>query len=83
MLLANALHFIQEQEALLVKVGRAATRLLIVEYERRTPSIWGPYPVSFPAFRELALHAGYVKVVKLRSHPSRYGGMMYSAIAER
>lgn len=83
MLLANALHFIQEQEALLARLGRAATRLLIVEYERRTPSIWGPYPVSFPAFRELALHAGYVKVAKLRSHPSRYGGMMYSAVAER
>jgi ubiquinone/menaquinone biosynthesis C-methylase UbiE len=81
-LMANALHFIKEQEAFLAKAKRRATRLLIVEYDHRPPSAWGPYPIGFQAFRELALHVGYSRVVKLRSRPSRFGGMMYSAVAE-
>jgi hypothetical protein len=39
-LMANTLHFIQEQQALLRRLLSVADRFLIVEYERRRPNRW-------------------------------------------
>jgi ubiquinone/menaquinone biosynthesis C-methylase UbiE len=82
-LMANTLHFIQEQQIFLKKLRSVADRFLIVEYERSKPNRWGPYPVGFERLRQLFTEAGVERVEKLTTRPSRFGGTMYSAFAER
>jgi hypothetical protein len=50
-LMANTLHFIREQQALLRRLLSVTDRFLVVEYERFNPNIWGPYPVGKKHFR--------------------------------
>jgi hypothetical protein len=52
-LMANTLHFIREQQALMRRLLSVADRFLIVEYERPRPNRWGPYPVGFERLRQL------------------------------
>lgn len=82
-LMANALHFIQQQQVFLRRLLSVADRLLIVEYERTKPNPWGPYPVGFERLRQLFTGAGVDHVEKLATRPSLFGGTMYSALAER
>lgn len=82
-LMANALHFIPKQHLFLKKLLSATDRFLIVEYESSRPNPWGPYPVSFERLCELFYGAGVERVEKLATRPSRFGGTMYSAFAER
>jgi ubiquinone/menaquinone biosynthesis C-methylase UbiE len=82
-LMANALHFIQEQQLLLRRLLSVTGRFLIVEYERSKPNRWGPYPVGFERFRQLSAEEGLERVEKLATRPSLFGGTMYSALAER
>jgi SAM-dependent methyltransferase len=82
-LMANTLHFIQEQQSFLKRLLLAADRFLIVEYERSKPNRWGPYPVAFERLRQLFNEAGVERVDKLTTRPSLFGGTMYSALAER
>ena len=82
-LMANSLHFIREQHLFLGRLLSVADRFLIVEYERSRPSPWGPYPVGFEKLCELFSEAGVERVEKLATRPSRFGGTMYSALAER
>jgi hypothetical protein len=81
--MANTLHFIQEQQALLRRLLSVADRFLIVEYERTKPNPWGPYPVGFERLRQLFTEAGAERLEKLATRPSLFGGTMYSAFAER
>lgn len=82
-LMANALHFIQEQHLFLRRLLSVTDRFLVVEYERSRPSMWGPYPVGFERLCELFSRAGVERVEKLATRPSQFGGTMYSAFAER
>ena len=82
-LMANTLHFIQEQQALLRRLLSVADRFLIVEYERTKPNPWGPYPVGFERLRQLFTEERVEQVKKLATRPSLFGGTMYSAFAER
>jgi ubiquinone/menaquinone biosynthesis C-methylase UbiE len=82
-LMANTLHFIQEQQALVRRLLSVADRFLIVEYERSKSNPGGPYPVGFERLHQLFTEAGAERVEKLATRPSRFGGTMYSAIAER
>jgi ubiquinone/menaquinone biosynthesis C-methylase UbiE len=82
-LMANTLHFIQEQQALLRRLLSVADRFLIVEYERPRPNRWGPNPVGFERLRQLFSEAGVERVERLATRPSLFGGTMYSALAER
>jgi ubiquinone/menaquinone biosynthesis C-methylase UbiE len=82
-LMANLLHFIQDQHMLLTKLLSVADRFLIVEYEKSRPNRWGPYPVGFEKLRELFSEAGVEHVEKLAIRASRFGGTIYSALAER
>jgi hypothetical protein len=82
-LMANTLHFIQEQQALLRRLLSVADRFLIVEYERTKPNPWGPYPGGFERLRQLFTEAGVERLEKLVTRPSLFGGAMYSALAER
>ncbi|MEI9978468.1 MAG: class I SAM-dependent methyltransferase [Edaphobacter sp.] len=82
-LMANSLHFIYDQQALLSRLLSVADNLLIVEYERTRPNPWGPYPVGFERLRQLLMEVGMDRVEKLATRPSMFGGTMYSALAER
>jgi ubiquinone/menaquinone biosynthesis C-methylase UbiE len=82
-LMANTLHFIQEQQALLRRLLSVADRFLIVEYERPRANRWGPYPVGFERLRQLFSEAGVERVEKLGTRPSLFSGTMYSALAEK
>jgi SAM-dependent methyltransferase len=82
-LMANTLHFIQEQQVFLRKLLSVADRFLIVEYERFRANRWGPYPVGYERLRQLFTEAGVERVEKLATRPSLFGGTMYSALAER
>jgi ubiquinone/menaquinone biosynthesis C-methylase UbiE len=82
-LMANTLHFIQEQQVFLKRLQSVADRFLIVEYERSNPNRWGPYPVGFERLRQLFTEAGVERVEKLATRPSLFGGTIYSALAEK
>jgi ubiquinone/menaquinone biosynthesis C-methylase UbiE len=82
-LMANTLHFIQEQQLLLRRLLSVTDRFLIVEYERSKPNPWGPYPVGFERLCRLFAEAGVERVEKLSTRGSRFGSTMYSALAER
>ena len=82
-LMANTLHFIREQHLFLKRLLSLTDRFLIVEYERSKPTPWGPYPVSFERLRELSSEAGLKRIEKLATRASRFGGTLYSALAER
>ena len=81
--MANSLHFIPDQRLFMRKLLSVADHFLIVEYERSRPNRWGPYPVGFERLRELFSEAGVESVEKLATRASRFGGIIYSALAER
>ena len=79
-LMANSLHFVRDKAQLFKRLEncfKAERRYIIVEYEGRWPSPWVPYPVPYLKLVDLA--KGY-EVSKLAELPSRFGGMMYSAL---
>ncbi len=67
-LMANFLHFIENQGEFVGRLRSLSERLLIVEYDGRPPS--------------LLLGRGFTGVARVRTRPSRFGGEMYSALAE-
>ena len=83
-LLANALHYVPYAEQARV-VRDVAGKLLpggtiiVVEYDRRGPNRWVPYPISFAALAAIARDAGLAAPVRLGSQPSQYGGDLYAA----
>lgn len=86
-LMANALHFVREQAAVLADIAgylRPGGRLLLVEYDLDTPLPWVPFPISPDRFRTLARQVGFAEpqLVGMRRSPSTGIGM-YAAAAVR
>ena len=86
-LMANALHFIPDQAAVLASVAaylRPGGCLLLVEYDVRAGVGWVPFPVPFARFQLLAEPAGLSTptLVGTRRSPSS-GIVMYAAVALR
>ncbi len=85
-LLANSLHFVAEQEAVLTRLVsalRSGGRVVVVEYHRRPASRWVPYPVSPERLVALASACGLTRPTITATRPSEYGGELYVAWAER
>ena len=87
MLMANALHFVRDQQGLLATlVGylRPGGRLVLVEYDVERALPWVPYPVPFARFEALAPRAGLnpPALARVRRSPSS-GTAMYAAVAVR
>jgi ubiquinone/menaquinone biosynthesis C-methylase UbiE len=86
MLLANALHFVRDAEAVLerlVRLVRPRGRVVIVEYDRRAASRWVPYPIPAQRLPSLAAAAGLSTPVVVATRPSAFGGVLYAAAADR
>lgn len=85
-ILANTLHFIADQNALLQKLTTLLNPsgvILIVEYDTRESSRWIPYPVPYVSLPLLAKKIDFT-TRKLAEQPSVYGnGNMYSAVIKR
>jgi ubiquinone/menaquinone biosynthesis C-methylase UbiE len=82
-LMANSLHFVQDQHAFL---RRAAKHLLpggiflFVEYDTDTPNPWVPYPLSFSTLQALLRDLGMHPLQKIHTMPSKFGrAQLYSA----
>ncbi|HKW59561.1 MAG TPA: methyltransferase domain-containing protein [Candidatus Dormibacteraeota bacterium] len=84
-LMANSLHFVRDKEPVLASVRkmlRSPGRLVIVEYGVDRGNRWVPYPFSYPRWEKLAAQAGFRNTRLLKTVPSRWLGLMYSAVSE-
>jgi len=85
-LLANALHFVADGEAVLRRLAnwvRPGGRVVVIEYDRRARSSWVPYPISPERLAVLAASAGLSAPAVTATRPSAFGGTLYVAAAER
>lgn len=86
MLLANALHFVANAEAVLtglVRRVRVGGRVVVIEYDRRAASRWVPYPITPERLAVLATRAGLSTPVITAKRASSFGGELYVAAADR
>ena len=86
MLLANALHFVRDAEAVLARLAawlRPGGRVVLVEYDGRRASRWVPYPIPPARLPALAAAAGLSTPVITATRPSAFGGDLYVAAADR
>ncbi len=85
-LMANALHFVQDKFAFIEKIKKAvkpSAKIVIVEYDRDTANPWVPYPISYKSLQRLAEDSGLASIAKIGSTPSKYhGANIYSALLE-
>ncbi len=83
-LMANSLHYVNDQAAFIRECERRMTsrrRFVIVEYDTNDASRWVPYPVSQTRLRVLFASAGYSSIRLLRSRPSVYRrASLYAAV---
>src|SRR5574341_1894069 len=86
MLLANALHFVPDADAVLARLAswlRPGGRVVFVEYDGRAASRWVPYPLPASRLPGLAASAGFSTPTITATRPSAFGGILYVATAER
>jgi SAM-dependent methyltransferase len=81
-LIANLLHYIEDQGTFTARLRTLSERLLVVEYDKRAQSQWVPYPIGFSDLHDLLLEQGFTEIVKIGTRASRYAGELYSAWAE-
>jgi SAM-dependent methyltransferase len=85
-LLANALHFVRDADAVLaglVALVRPRGRVVLVEYDRRSASRWVPYPIPVTRLPSLAAAASLSPPIVTATRPSAFAGMLYAAAADR
>lgn len=86
LILANALHFVREPERVLTQLAsrvRPGGRVVVVEYDRRRPDRWVPFPIPSARLADLAPAAGLSMPIVTAARPSAYGGSLYAAFADR
>ena len=84
-LMANSLHYVEDQERFIraCEPRMTSRRWLIVEYDTDAPNRWVPYPVSKRRLTTLFGEAGYASIKFLGSRPSLYRrAALYAALIE-
>jgi ubiquinone/menaquinone biosynthesis C-methylase UbiE len=82
-LMANSLHYVEEQVVFLTRIRdylKPEGKLILVEYNTEKGNEWVPYPVSFTRFQTIAEQGGFINTELLEKIPSTYWEM-YSAQA--
>jgi SAM-dependent methyltransferase len=85
-LFANVLHFTGEPEAVLARAAerlRPDGRIVVIEYDRRTPNPWVPHPLPFDRLADVAGHAGLGAPTEVARRPSAFHSEMYCAVIAR
>lgn len=85
-LLANVLHFFRDPDTVLSDLAnrlRSAGRVVVIEYEGRSPSPWVPHPLPADRLRRVATAAGLAPPRVVARRESAYRGSMYCAALER
>jgi ubiquinone/menaquinone biosynthesis C-methylase UbiE len=85
-LFANTLHFLRDADAVLARLAscvRPGGRVVFIEYDRRGPNRWVPFPISFEQLPTLVASAGLSSPVIKATRPSAFGGDLYVAAADR
>ncbi len=86
-LMANSLHYVADQPALLQKLKKCLAPegyFLIVEYDTDLSNPWVPHPIRYLGLERLFRQAGFTVVQKLREMPSLYGrANLYAALAHQ
>ena len=86
MLFANSLHYIRDSKTVLARLVawiKPGGRVVLVEYDRRTPNPWVPYPIPVSRVSGLTEGAGLTSAKVVATRPSMYQGTLYVAVAER
>jgi len=83
-LIANALHFVdaRAQAGVLRRIADGLTssgRIVVVEYDNRSPSRWVPFPIPLARLTDLAREAKLAAPEAIGSRRSTFGGSMYAA----
>lgn len=85
-LMANALHFVADQETLLrrlVTMLPPGGRFVLVEYDRDRPNRWVPHPLPPQRFCALCEGAGLTSPLEIARRPSGYQGEIYVSVSYR
>ena len=85
MLMANSLHFVPNKFSALQSLKTKLQpngRMIIIEYDMRTPNAWVPYPIPFTELKPLLLKVGFSVIEKIGERPSIYNAsVMYCVVA--
>jgi hypothetical protein len=75
-LMANSLHYVQEQvtciQRLKTYLRNSLGVFILIEYDTDKGNQWVPYPVSFARAQRVFGDAGFSKIEKIGEHPSMY-----------
>lgn len=80
--MANSFHFVKNKNAFINKVFNCLSDsgyIIMVEYDKDRSNFWVPYPISFNSLKQYFMQYNY-STEKLHVMPSRYNGIIYSAI---
>jgi ubiquinone/menaquinone biosynthesis C-methylase UbiE len=86
MLFANSLHYVRDAKAVLARLAawlKPGGRVVFIEYDRRSPNRWVPYPIPVATLAALAAAADLAAPSVVGSRPSIYQGELYVAVADR
>ncbi|WP_337041111.1 class I SAM-dependent methyltransferase [Emticicia sp. 17c] len=82
-MLANSLHFVQDQEAFIKQLKNkiaADSYFLVIEYDSNQANQWVPYPINFQKLKILFSATGFKTITRLNVMPSIYGNrQIYAA----
>lgn len=83
-MMANALHFVRQKDALVEKIKRYLKedgRFILVEYNTDQGNRWVPHPLSYESWRQLARRVGFSHTKLLATRPSSFLGEFFSAMS--
>jgi len=86
-LMANSLHYVQNQSALLIQLSHLLKpngRMILIEYDMDKANPWVPYPISYSNMIKLANSGGFESVTRLGETPSAYNrANIYSVVFKK